>query len=846
MKQIYFSFLLISFIYFFKPGSISGQNEPGGLYLSGKITTEQGSVDGTIIKMTRNGVALKDYNVLPDGKFNLRFEFNNDYTLIFSRKDNFPQKIVISTQVPTDVLRRDRKFPPFPLDINLFTEVKGIERTFSENAVLKIYYSVSVDNFISDIFYNNQQIKKLIDQAILQSQNVKKESDFLKRLSAAELAEMKKDYNDLLTKAGKEFDSQQYIPALADYQDASRIFPEEQFPKDRIAEIKDLISVLGLQGELDAVLAKKAQTEAKAKAEAETKAKAEEDAKAKAKAEAEAKVKAEAEAERIKNAQAEAKVKADAEAERARITKEKEDAQLAAEAEKARLAAQIKARADSLKMAAEAERVKKAEAVAKAKAEEAAEKARIAAEEKARVEAQKNQLKAKYQLLINEADQLAADQKLVEAVGKFRTALEIQPQETYPIQRIEEIRGIITKQQADKKAFDAAVVMGDQAFGKKLYGQARTSYQQALQVKSGENYPAVMMAKIDSIETEIARLASVAKAMEDSLKQTTEAQAKAKAEALAKVKAEAEAEKLKKAEAEAKAKAEAEAERARIAKEKEDARLAAEAEKARQAALLKVRTDSIRMAAEAQAKAKAEALAKVKAEAEAEKLKKAEAEAKAKAEAETERLKKVEAEAKANAEARDREAAEAEKVRIAKEQNISKEIENLYNGLISIGDQAYAGKEYNVSRAWYYKALEIQPGKAYPLSRIEEINRIIHSRLLSETDIQFQQFIDKGDEAFRNNQLAVSRSWYNKALGIKSGDAYSKSQLSEIQIKIDENVRGNTDQSFKTYLEQGSKAFDQKQFGVAKVWYLRAQQLKPADDLVRQKLEAVQKVIDGQ
>ena len=128
MKQIYSSFLLITVILTLNTGTISGQNEPGGLYLSGKITTEQGSVDGTIIKMTRNGVALKDYNVLPDGKFNLRFEFNNDYTLIFNRKDNFPQKIVISTQVPSDVLRRDRKFPPFPCDINLFTEVKGIER----------------------------------------------------------------------------------------------------------------------------------------------------------------------------------------------------------------------------------------------------------------------------------------------------------------------------------------------------------------------------------------------------------------------------------------------------------------------------------------------------------------------------------------------------------------------------------------------------------------------------------------------------------------------------------------------------------------------------------------------
>ncbi|HNX79606.1 MAG TPA: hypothetical protein PKJ24_06975, partial [Prolixibacteraceae bacterium] len=43
------------------PTPVAGQNEPGGLYVSGKITTEEGNVDGSIIKMTRNGTALKDY-----------------------------------------------------------------------------------------------------------------------------------------------------------------------------------------------------------------------------------------------------------------------------------------------------------------------------------------------------------------------------------------------------------------------------------------------------------------------------------------------------------------------------------------------------------------------------------------------------------------------------------------------------------------------------------------------------------------------------------------------------------------------------------------------------------------
>ena len=135
--------------------------------------------------------------------------------------------------------------------------------------------------------------------------------------------------------------------------------------------------------------------------------------------------------------------------------------------------------------------------------------------------------------------------------------------------------------------------------------------------------------------------------------------------------------------------------------------------------------------------------------------------------------------------------------------------------------------------------MEIQPGKPYPLGRIEEINGIIHSRLLSETDIQFQQFIDKGDESFRNNQMAVARSWYNRALGVKSADAYSKSQLIEIQIKINQNLQGNAEKTFNEYMDQGNKAFNSKQFNIAKVWYQRAQQLKPGDSRPLEKLAAI-------
>ena len=995
-------FTRIFLLFLWWPLLTAGQQEPGGLYLTGKITTEQGNVNGAIIRMTRNGQPMKDYQVLPDGRFDLRFEFNNDYVLIFQREENFPQKIVISTQVPAEVLRRDRKFPPFPVDVNLFTEIKGVDRTFSENAIMKIFYSPSVDNFIPEIYYNNPQIKRLIDQAIWQSQNVSREAGLLRKLSAAELAELKKEYDELLKKAGSEFDKGDYIASLGDYKSASRIFPSEQYPKDRMAEINDLIAILGLQAELDRQNAEKyngfireadrlfgvkswpgarenytqalfvkpgdayangqlsaidkaialeEQTrlaDEKARLEAERLAQLEAERKAaeadKARQEAE---KAQQEAERLARLEADKEqqyTSAVANADQAftrqeyqqaitgykdalkiksgevypttRITEAEtilaelaaarktydaavatgdkafrqqnyrqsrrafEDAQKALSnepypaqmlekidaieeelerlaQEKDRIAAQKAAEELAARQAAEAEKLRLAE-----------EKARAEAEEQARLQSEQALREEQYQSTIKEADRLAGENLLIEAVGKFRAALEIKPRESYPIQRIEEIRGIIARQNETRKAYETAVATGDQEFKNQNYGPARNAFTEAQNLIPAEKYPGEMISKIETLEAEQARLA--------------EEKARIEAERLAKLEADrqaAEAEKARiaaeKAAKEEAARLAAEAERQRLADEKarlaeEKARIeaerlakleadrqAAEAEKARIAAEKAAKEEAARLAAEAERQRLADEKARIaeeKARIEAERLAKLEADRQA-AEAEKARI----AAEKAAKEEAARLAAEAERQRLADEKArlaaqkeaesaartkvITDETEALYAGMITTADQTFTAKEYNVSRAWYYKALEVKPGEPYPTGQIAEINRIVGSQQMSQREREFQETIDKGDEAFRAGEMAVARGWYNRSLTIKPEDQYARSQIADIQMKIAEKLQGHTETSFLDYLKEGDKALAGKNYHVARVWYHRARQLKPDDPRVAEKLQNLEKAM---
>ena len=166
--------------------------------------------------------------------------------------------------------------------------------------------------------------------------------------------------------------------------------------------------------------------------------------------------------------------------------------------------------------------------------------------------------------------------------------------------------------------------------------------------------------------------------------------------------------------------------------------------------------------------------------------------------------------------------------------------------MIALADETFAASQYNVSRAWYYKALDIRSAEKYPSDRIAEINRILGSMQLSQREREFQQYINQGDEAFRKDELAVARGWYNRALTINSGDEYARLQINEIQQTINSRLQGGSDQVYADYIKEGDKALVLKNYSVARVWFQRASQLKPNESVPREKLEEVRKALAGE
>ncbi len=114
--------------------------------------------------------------------------------------------------------------------------------------------------------------------------------------------------------------------------------------------------------------------------------------------------------------------------------------------------------------------------------------------------------KLKYDSNIKMADQYLAQKDYVNAKAGYEQALNIQPGEDYPRQKLDEISKAIAEkeklladQQARENAYQMALVSGDKFFRAKEYLQAREEYNRALLLKPEEAFPKTKVVEIDKL-----------------------------------------------------------------------------------------------------------------------------------------------------------------------------------------------------------------------------------------------------------------------------------------------------------------------------------------------------------
>jgi tetratricopeptide (TPR) repeat protein len=625
-------------------------------------------------------------------------------------------------------------------------------------------------------------------------------------LQQAKEKALETNYEETVKRADQAFDAKEYASARTIYGEASSLKPSEQYPKDKIARIDQLLADATLQQYKDAIAAADQAFKADQLDEASSKY--------------ELALTHKANDQYAKKQLAEvAKRKTALLDEQNRLRKlEEQYALLMTDALNIFNNKEYEKAKDKYKQALD---IKPQESLPK--------------DQIAKIDALLNELRNQeeinrlYTASMATADKAFGQKKLKESRDAYQAALGYKPKEPIPAQHIAEIDSLIAKQENDAKLaaqeeadrlakekaskdqYDKAIVQADQAFADKQYPQANSYYTSALSVFPSEKYPKDQITKIAEL---------IAKQEND-----------------AKLSAQAEADRLakEKASKDQYDKAIAQADQAFADKQYPQANTyytnalgIFPSEKYPKDQITKI----------AELIAEQENDAKLVAQAEADRLAKEKQDKEREAAAAKESLQR-----KANAEPVIASSGSSGPVtQITEATGASFRTVSNYDEAIKKADDAFGIKDYNVARFFYNKAIDLKPGEVYPVNQVELIRKLVDSQMSAIDRTGYDNIIKQADEAFDKKNYSVSKFHYYKALEVKSWEKYPKDRIHEILVLTNSLLSEKEEQEYNGYLAKADEALAVKDISIARFYYNKAIAMKQNEEYPLIKLKDIQKM----
>lgn len=471
--------------------------------------------------------------------------------------------------------------------------------------------------------------------------------------------------------------------------------------------------------------------------------------------------------------------------------------------------------------------------------------------------AEQDRIDQAYASALGRADNLFNTTAYEEARKAYLEALEIKPEENYPKEKIEEIQTIqaeLARQAKLNEDYTIALETADSFFAGKQYSEAREAYQRAAELKPDEEYPATKIAQIDTLmaqleqerQTEEAYANAIARG-DNYLSNKDYRNAKAEFESALALKANEAYPQEKISEIDTIL-----AEEARLAMEEQEYNKAVTtADRAFGLADYALAAQAYRQALEirngdAYAERKLEEVNAILAE-----------EARLAEIEENYNTAITAADAAFNArqyeEAREqylaalaiRENGEypAGKIReidaLIEEQARILALNQQYDKAISTADSLFALKEYESAIASYNKALALKPDEAMPAQKISEAENILYEIAQQKAlDEQYAAGISEADEFLARGAYMEALEAYKDASALKPGEAYPKNKIAEINMQLEE-LEEERQKAFDAAIAKADSYYDLGNYRSAKASYQTALDIKSDEPYARERLDEV-------
>ena len=165
-----------------------------------------------------------------------------------------------------------------------------------------------------------------------------------------------------------------------------------------------------------------------------------------------------------------------------------------------------------------------------------------------------------------------------------------------------------------------------------------------------------------------------------------------------------------------------------------------------------------------------------------------------------------------------------------------------YTDKIALADAARDAKNWDSAKELYKEAHKIKYSDSYPQEQIVWINNQMKNSLTEEVNEQYQKIIDVADKLFGEEDYVKSKELYQRAGGMKPGDNYPPKQIKKINDLIADKNEQN--KLYSSYIKSGNSEFENKSYNKALKSFEHALNVKPSAPYPQNKIDEINKLLD--
>ena len=178
------------------------------------------------------------------------------------------------------------------------------------------------------------------------------------------------------------------------------------------------------------------------------------------------------------------------------------------------------------------------------------------------------------------------------------------------------------------------------------------------------------------------------------------------------------------------------------------------------------------------------------------------------------------------------------------------EKQKLFDAAVLKADGLYKENNWEEAKLAYVEAKDIKPDEDYPQQMIDDIEVKLQriAADAAEKQKRYDDLIANGDASFSGENWKESKQYYNDALDVFPDKKYPQDQITAIDKKIaDAETEKQNNllkiQQFETLLTEGDQNVESVEYDIAKQKYLEAKKLFPDNVIVDQKLSHLETLI---